>query len=46
MHVNEKHNIKHSCESIIESFDVDEHFFKMLVETMYEGEEEKIPSRN
>ena len=44
MHETDTHDSKLSFKDIINGFEVDEEFFKMLIETMYEGEEKDIPS--
>ena len=44
MHEKEAHDKKLSFSNIIYGFGIDETFFKMLIETMYEGEDHNIPS--
>ena len=46
MHETDTHDSKLSFKDIINGFEVDEEFFKILIETMYEGEEKDIPSVN
>ena len=44
LHEKEAHESKLTFSNIIYGFEMDETFFKMLVETMYEGEDHTIPS--
>ena len=44
MHERDTHAAKLSFKDILYGFEVDEEFFKMLIETMYEGEKKDIPS--
>ena len=44
LHEKEAHDKKLSFSNIIYGFDIDETFLKMLIETMYEGEDHNIPS--
>ena len=46
MHDTDTHDSKLSFKDIINGFEVDEEFFKILIETMYEGEEKDLTSFN